>query len=303
MKNAARIVFEIESTGATLIPLGGGLKLVAAPGTVSPELRAELKAHKAEIIDIVTRRIEDDPWLTPCCICGGIEFTGVIYVDVESFWCVTCQVVPDGWIKIRRVNSPRVPALNTKPPKQEVSCRSLPAAKCKVCRKDIYESVYGGRFCKACGTACVDAEPINVEEGFTPVKTIAAILSSEDGFGPTLAINRRTLPTEALVCFKVGFLWLKDHLDELLAEGWTRRMLFGRGRYAWPSGNEWGCAWSSSWQDEGKTPSLGDHGQILFTFTTNGEQKQQSIWPGDGLMTFDSKSSRFITPQHEDGRQ
>ena len=85
-------------------------------------------------------------------------------------------------------------------------------------------------------------------------------------------------PPEAVRCFKIGFPWLRDHLDELLAAGWTRKILFGRGRYKWPYGNEWGVAWASSWQDAHKTPGLGSRkGEIVFSFMVGGTQSQQTI--------------------------
>ena len=85
-------------------------------------------------------------------------------------------------------------------------------------------------------------------------------------------------PPEAGRCFKIGFPWLRDHLDELLASGWTRKTLFGRGRYKWPYGYEWGAAWSSSWQDAHKTPGLGRRkGEIVFSFMVGDTLAQQSI--------------------------
>ena len=54
-----------------------------------------------------------------------------------------------------------------------------------------------------------------------------------------VALSNSTLPFEALSCFYVGYPWLRDHLDSLLAAGWTRRELFMRGRYRWPYG-DWG---------------------------------------------------------------
>lgn len=92
-------------------------------------------------------------------------------------------------------------------------------------------------------------------------------------------------PDEALACFGIGFRWAGDHLPELLATGWTRRELFGRGRYSWPLGNEWGLAWADSWQDERKTATIGEHGKIIFSFlTANGDQAQHSVvrWQGNG---------------------
>jgi len=88
-----------------------------------------------------------------------------------------------------------------------------------------------------------------------------------------------TPPPEAAEAFKAGFPWITAHLAELLAAGWTRRELFGRGRYRWPVG-DWGVAWASSFGEARKVPSIGGRGEIVFTFANaNGEQARQTAWP------------------------
>ena len=96
--------------------------------------------------------------------------------------------------------------------------------------------------------------------------------------------------------FQAGFPWLMAHLDELLTFGWSRRELFRRGRYHWPNG-DWGACWLSSWSDPGKTPSIGQEGEILFTFTAqNGEQAQYSAWPLSLLLRKASLPPRYNLP-------
>lgn len=96
--------------------------------------------------------------------------------------------------------------------------------------------------------------------------------------------NKTTLlhfpQTEEKICFAIGFIWIWDHLDELMVAGWTRKKLFGRGRYKWPYGNEWGAAWLSSWQNNWKIPCIGKSGELIFTFKTpSGDWAQQTAWP------------------------
>ena len=51
---AERLLTELESQGATLAVRGDRLRIQAPRGTVSPELLAELRAHKSELIDLLT---------------------------------------------------------------------------------------------------------------------------------------------------------------------------------------------------------------------------------------------------------
>jgi hypothetical protein len=81
------------------------------------------------------------------------------------------------------------------------------------------------------------------------------------------------------VCFKVGYPWVKDHLPELLAAGWTRRELFGRGRYKWPFG-DWGLSWAASWGESRSALSIGTRGEVKL----NG----WSCWPVSKLVVKDA---------------
>lgn len=84
---------------------------------------------------------------------------------------------------------------------------------------------------------------------------------------------------EAIMRFKTGFPWIKAHLTELLAAGWTKRELFGRGRHRWPIG-DWGAAWVLPFGQPEKIPTIGRRGEIVFTFPNgHGEMTQQTAWP------------------------
>jgi hypothetical protein len=212
----------IPAIGA--IPDGTKERKLAEIATIA--LASSGNKETVESIDSVAAEcIDVDTWLYPCCICGGIEFIGAIYTDikpVESFWCVTCQEVPNGWIKRRRVNSQK---RSRRPDRKE-------------------------EFISLC----------------------------EEDFDPSSANTPRTSSAEALKCFRIGYTWLNDHLDELLVAGWTRAELFRRGRYRWPIG-DWGVAWLSSWSDPGKDASIGARGEIVFSFKTATGQAQQTAWP------------------------
>lgn len=94
----------------------------------------------------------------------------------------------------------------------------------------------------------------------------------------TPAYFKKSIRPEAMGCFKIGFPWLRDNLADLLRAGWTRRELFGRGRYKWPIGN-WGTAWLPFWGDPSRVVSIGISGQLIFSFITHSGQAQQTAWP------------------------
>lgn len=132
--NAVKILSEVEATGAKLFALGGGLKLVAAPGTVSPEILAGIKKHKAEIIDILARRIEHDDQLAPCVLCAGHEFVETIS---GGWYCVTCH--PNRAVEEvkRRVNG-----------RQAVRATGYGCGRCGL---NDYAGIADGWLCKGCG--------------------------------------------------------------------------------------------------------------------------------------------------------
>lgn len=228
-------------------------------------------------IDIVTEeRIEIDSWLKPCCICGGIEFFGTIFTDikpVESFWCVTCQEIPSGWITRRRVKSqnrlwrPMGLSVNTPAVEQQPDRHWSPGwpYSCEACDEPTGWKSGDTPCCPSCG-----AGPDN-----------PALITSTQWGGKTPPHHITSLshcPPDALASFRIGYSWLNDRLDELLVAGWTRAELFRRGRYRWPIG-DWGAAWLSSWSDPEKDASLGTRGEIVFSFKNATGQVQQTAWP------------------------
>ena len=79
-------------------------------------------------------------------------------------------------------------------------------------------------------------------------------------------------------CFKKGFPWIMEHLDELLATGWTRPELFRRSCNRWCIGN-WGLAWLSAWTRPGVTVSVDQKGRVNFSFTGGGRAIIQAAYP------------------------
>lgn len=153
--NAARIIFNIEATGARLISLCGGLKLVAAPGTITADMMTGIKDHRAEIIDIVNRRIEGDDQLAPCMLCAGHEFVETIG---GGFYCATCH--PDRPVEEikRRVNG-----------QQAAYATGYGCAKCG---SNNYAGVVDAWLCMSCGKVFEwiggSRGPSIVQAGFMP---------------------------------------------------------------------------------------------------------------------------------------
>lgn len=224
-----------------------------------------------EFIDIVAAEsIDVDPWLKSCCICGGIEFVGAIYADVESFWCVTCQDVPDGWIKRRRVNSQKKALWIVKTPSvvDQQSGRHWSPGRpysYEACGEPTGWQTGDTSRCPACEAGPDDPHLINTTQ-------------CGGGIPPYHKTTFLPCSAEALASFRIGYTWINNHLNELLSAGWTRAELFRRGRYRLPIGN-WGAAWLSSWSDPEKEASIGTKGEIVFSFLTATGQARQTSWP------------------------
>jgi hypothetical protein len=114
-----------------------------------------------------------------------------------------------------------------------------------------------------------------------------SVTSVSSVFRPPVEKNRQEplpssaglIPIEAIKTFRAGFPWITAHLAELLAAGWTRRELFGRGRYRWPIG-DWGAAWTLPFGQPDKIPNIGRRGEIVFTFANcHGDLVRQTAWP------------------------
>lgn len=91
------------------------------------------------------------------------------------------------------------------------------------------------------------------------------------GAGP---FTRNHTPTEEQRAnFRAAWPWLRAHEPALLAAGWTRCALYGRGKLTWPY--LWGQAWTDTWQKPGLAVALEPGGIIRFTFT--GTDKRRII--------------------------
>lgn len=69
--------------------------------------------------------------------------------------------------------------------------------------------------------------------------------------------------------FAAAWPWIKEHLQVLLANGWSRAALIGRGKLRHPVGS-WGVAWLSVWRKPLLTVEIDNHGAIVFTYPIRG---------------------------------
>ena len=107
-----------------------------------------------------------------------------------------------------------------------------------------------------------------------------AASTSPDAPPRRLACPRKSKPDGNMVrAFKVGSSWIENHMDELLAAGWSRARLFRAGLFRYPLGS-WGVAWASVWTDPkliGVT--MAEDGTITFTLQEVGRQVRQTVQP------------------------
>ena len=65
--------------------------------------------------------------------------------------------------------------------------------------------------------------------------------------------------------FRAAWAWIKENREPLLAAGWTPATLFRRAGYRWPYGT-WGVAWLPVWDRPGLAVTIGQRGEIRFTY-------------------------------------
>jgi hypothetical protein len=130
---------------------------------------------------------------------------------------------------------------------------------------------------------------------------VKSVTSVSSVFRPPLEKSRRQatlqssagpLPLEAITMFRVGFPWITAHLTELLVAGWSRRELYGRGRYRWPIG-DWGAVWTLPFGQPGKNPGHWTSGEIVFTFANgHGDLVRQTAWPVKLLLSLNKEEGQ-----------
>jgi TubC N-terminal docking domain len=81
MSAIAELLDEVHATGAELVVLAGGLRLVGDRSRVTDELRARLRANKPELLKYLRPH--------PCTRCGRFWFREA---GVVCYWCREAQV-------------------------------------------------------------------------------------------------------------------------------------------------------------------------------------------------------------------
>lgn len=85
-------------------------------------------------------------------------------------------------------------------------------------------------------------------------------------------------PKKETECFRIGFPWIIENLEELLVAGWTRPELFRRSRHRWFLGN-WGLAWAGAWIKTGVEIGIEKNGRVTFKFKSGGRAITQAAYP------------------------
>jgi hypothetical protein len=107
----------------------------------------------------------------------------------------------------------------------------------------------------------------------------AAIVAALKGSCPSESRSSKRLTPSMLQAWRTARPWILDHLQELEAKGWTRKMLFRADVLTHPHG-KWGPAWSRNWTRPGTEPSIDQDGAIVWTWLEpNGRPVSQAARP------------------------
>jgi len=90
--------------------------------------------------------------------------------------------------------------------------------------------------------------------------------------------KKAEVTTEQRAHFAAAWPWIKENKGKLSAAGWTMAALTRRSSYRWPCG-PWGVAWLSPWSKPGLAVSIGQRGEIVFTFPSGGRMISQAAYP------------------------
>lgn len=133
----------------------------------------------------------------------------------------------------------------------------------------------GGFFCTTCQPGITGNPAYATGQDRPKVHTTESLETQTPVQKVSAQIRETKNETE---CFKIGFPWIIEHLEELLATGWTRPELFRRSRHRWCMGN-WGLTWLSGWIRPGVIITIEKRGRVTFTFTSGDRTIIQAAYP------------------------
>lgn len=89
--------------------------------------------------------------------------------------------------------------------------------------------------------------------------------------------KKRLVTPEMVQRWRAGRQWIKDHMPELLAQGWTRPELLRADTIKFPCG-QWGAAWF--WELDKPEPVINPGGAIRWTWKNHaGSEVTQAMRP------------------------
>lgn len=141
---------------------------------------------------------------------------------------------------------------------------------CQACGGRDFIFTDDGRFaCSACQPG-IPGEPVKSTGPDRPQPDQDTYLIGDSmGNSSWSSPPARPVVTREQENFTAAWPWIKEHLSELLASGWSRAALIGRGKFRHPVGS-WGVAWLSVWRERLLTVEINSHGNIVFTYPIRG---------------------------------
>ena len=145
---------------------------------------------------------------------------------------------------------------------------------CPVCRgRSFTFGLNGGFFCRTC-TPGVEGQPVEATGPDRDERTT----ERDPDLLTTIHVRNTERQAEAKLYFAAAWPWIREHLPDLLAAGWTRAGLLRRGKHRHPYGN-WGVAWLPIWIEPSLSATIGLNGSILFRFLSKEQTIQQTASP------------------------
>lgn len=143
---------------------------------------------------------------------------------------------------------------------------------CPVCHGRAFLHIDGGGFtCRTCqpGLFGYPVEATGADRK-APTITPEDLKPASDIDTPHQDDTASTEPTaQQRAYFRAAWPWITKKREILLAAGWTPATLFRRAKYRWPSG-PWGVAWLPVWSRPGVEVTIGQRGEIVFTYSSSG---------------------------------
>lgn len=142
---------------------------------------------------------------------------------------------------------------------------------CPLCKGRAFIHIDGGGFvCRTCQPGFF-GHPVEATGPDRPSPSPYTELHMANDSEPigNLSLLTDHITEQQRAHFAAAWPWIKENMNRLCSAGWTRAALMRRAKFRWPYG-PWGAAWLPVWNKPGVTVTIGQRGEIVFSFTSNG---------------------------------